>query len=399
MVKFDRSSRRMSTSPLQALLYLVSKVSRHPIEVIVSVFVLVTLAYFVLLRAIANSTLFSSLSDVASLSVISTHAGHSSLPIFEYSPEHVWRSLRDSIESPDQVPDMGFADWLIVVDEHGGPTTLQQERREFLLPAITKALQAESHGRCEWPVTRFTDANDTVGDVVVCFEPKSYDASNTRHMLHPKTLQRVLAHAMQTLPANTDSDLVERWKRGDILLQSLTPTSHGPKALAGEGISFQWIASFVISALRRAWTLVHRSDTIDFTVLLAAYIMMHGSLVHLYVSMSHFPRRFWLGTCILLSSCFACLVALVTADALQLPINPIVLSEGLPFLVITIGFEKPYLLTKAFFAHATPTSRPEQDESTLKGSPEDDFVVHSLSVYMRSKNLAFSLHHSHQYMM
>ena len=374
MVKFDRSSRRLLTSPLQALLYLVSKVSRHPIEVIVSVFVLVTLAYFVLLRAIANSTLFSSLSDVASLSVISTHAGHSSLPIFEYSPEHVWRSLRDSIESPDQVPDMGFADWLIVVDEHNGPATLQQERRESLLPAITKALQAESHGRCAWPVTRFTDANDTVGDVVVCFEPKSYDASNTRHILSPKTLQRVLAHAMQTLPANTNSDLVERWKRGDILLQSLTPTSHGPKALAGEGISFQWIASFVTSALRRAWTLVHRSDTIDFTVLLAAYIMMHGSLVHLYVSMRHFPRRFWLGTCILLSSCFACLVALVTADALQLPINPIVLSEGLPFLVITIGFEKPYLLTKAFFAHATPTSRPDQDTSTLKGSPEDDFV-------------------------
>ena len=54
MVKFDRSSRRLSTSPLQALLYLVSKVSRHPIEVIVSVFVLVTLAYFVLLRAIAT---------------------------------------------------------------------------------------------------------------------------------------------------------------------------------------------------------------------------------------------------------------------------------------------------------------------------------------------------------
>ena len=374
MVKFDRSSRRLLTSPLQALLYLVSKVSRHPIEVIVSVFVLVTLAYFVLLRAIANSTLFSSLSDVASLSVISTHVGHSSLPIFEYSPEHVWRSLRDSIESPDQVPDMGFADWLIVVDEHNGPATLQQERRESLLPAITKALQAESHGRCAWPVTRFTDANDTVGDVVVCFEPKSYDASNTRHILSPKTLQRVLAHAMQTLPANTNSDLVERWKRGDILLQSLTPTSHGPKALAGEGISFQWIASFVISALRRAWTLVHRSDTIDFTVLLAAYIMMHGSLVHLYVSMRHFPRRFWLGTCILLSSCFACLVALVTADALQLPINPIVLSEGLPFLVITIGFEKPYLLTKAFFAHATPTLRPDQDTSTLKGSPEDDFV-------------------------
>lgn len=374
MVKFDRSSRRLLTSPLQAFLYLVSKVSRHPIEVIVSVFVLVTLAYFVLLRAIANSTLFSSLSDVASLSVLSTHAGHSSLPIFEYSPEHVWRSLRDSIESPDQVPDMGFADWLIVVDEHNGPATLQQERRESLLPAITKALQAESHGRCAWPVTRFTDANDTVGDVVVCFEPKSYDASNTRHILSPKTLQRVLAHAMQTLPANTNSDLVERWKRGDILLQSLTPTSHGPKALAGEGISFQWIASFVTSALRRAWTLVHRSDTIDFTVLLAAYIMMHGSLVHLYVSMRHFPRRFWLGTCILLSSCFACLVALVTADALQLPISPIVLSEGLPFLVITIGFEKPYLLTKAFFAHATPTFRPDQDASTLKGSPEDDFV-------------------------
>ena len=377
MGKVEHSRGRRVPSPLCFLLDAVSKVSQHPIEVIVMVFVFMTLAYFALVHAITNSTLFSSLSDVASLSIVSMRAGHSTLPIFEKSSEDGWHSLQEHMSgSPDRIPDMGFADWLIVIDESSETSDLQAQRRDYLLPAITKALQEESQGRCEWPVSRFTDTNQTVGDVVICFDPQSsYDTSHMRHLLDTKTLQRVLAHAMQTIPPDMDPTLVSRWKRGDVWLQPLTPTSHGPEAFMKESVSLEWLISLVGSAFWRAWIVIHQADPIDFTFLLAAYIMMHGSFVHLYVSMSHFPKRFWLGTCVLLSSSFAFLLALVSANMLSLPVDPVILSEGLPFLVITVGFEKPYLLTKAFFSQSAPETKTHTDMAPhSRGTPEDDFV-------------------------
>lgn len=60
----------------------------------------------------------------------------------------------------------------------------------------------------------------------------------------------------------------------------------------------------------------------------------------------------------LFSSTFAFLFAAITTHRLGVPINMRLLSEGLPFLVITIGFEKPIILTKAVLTasiHAKPT--------------------------------------------
>ena len=60
----------------------------------------------------------------------------------------------------------------------------------------------------------------------------------------------------------------------------------------------------------------------------------------------------------LFSSTFAFLFAAITTYRLGVPLNMRLLSEGLPFLVITIGFEKPIILTKAVLTasiHAKPT--------------------------------------------
>lgn len=54
---------------------------------------------------------------------------------------------------------------------------------------------------------------------------------------------------------------------------------------------------------------------------------------------------------ILISSIFAFIVALPIANLFNIPLDPIGLSEALPFLVITVGFDKPLRLARAVVAH------------------------------------------------
>lgn len=75
--------------------------------------------------------------------------------------------------------------------------------------------------------------------------------------------------------------------------------------------------------------------------------------------------KFWLGATVLSSSIFAFLLALATVDYLGVPINLVLLSEGLPFLVVTVGFEKPFMLTKAVLQGTSSSIvRPTKDNVT-----------------------------------
>jgi hydroxymethylglutaryl-CoA reductase (NADPH) len=61
--------------------------------------------------------------------------------------------------------------------------------------------------------------------------------------------------------------------------------------------------------------------------------------------------RFETASATLISSTFGFLFALLAAFLLAVPVDPICLSEALPFLVITIGFDKPFLLARAVFTN------------------------------------------------
>lgn len=74
---------------------------------------------------------------------------------------------------------------------------------------------------------------------------------------------------------------------------------------------------------------------------------MHLTFLSLFLSMRRLGSNFWLATTVLFSSTFAFLFASITTHKLGVPINMVLLSEGLPFLVVTIGFEKPIILTRA----------------------------------------------------
>ena len=100
------------------------------------------------------------------------------------------------------------------------------------------------------------------------------------------------------------------------------------------------------------------------------YLAMHLTFVSLFVSMRRMGSNFWLATSVLISSAFAFLFGLIVTTKLGVAINLVLLSEGLPFLVVTIGFEKPIILTKAVLS-ASLSSRRQGAPSGSKGSGTD----------------------------
>jgi hydroxymethylglutaryl-CoA reductase (NADPH) len=68
--------------------------------------------------------------------------------------------------------------------------------------------------------------------------------------------------------------------------------------------------------------------------------------------------NFWLAATVLLSGSFAFLFGLLVTTKLGVPINLLLLSEGLPFLVVTIGFEKPIMFTRAVLNASVDNRRP-----------------------------------------
>src|SRR5271167_1661418 len=95
------------------------------------------------------------------------------------------------------------------------------------------------------------------------------------------------------------------------------------------------------------------------------YLTMHFTFVSLFLNMRTMGSKFWLGATVLISSTFSFLLALATVDYLGVPINMVLMSEGLPFLVVTVGFEKPFMLTKAVLQGKTSSvTRSTKDNVT-----------------------------------
>ncbi|KAJ3119750.1 3-hydroxy-3-methylglutaryl-coenzyme A (HMG-CoA) reductase isozyme [Nowakowskiella sp. JEL0407] len=99
-----------------------------------------------------------------------------------------------------------------------------------------------------------------------------------------------------------------------------------------------------------AWKLkefFETSSTLDMTLIAISFILMHTTVFTLFKNMRSVGSKFSLGFAVLINGTFALLATLVVARILGITLNLIQMSESIPFLVVTIGFEKPFLLTKA----------------------------------------------------
>ncbi|KAI9845559.1 MAG: 3-hydroxy-3-methylglutaryl-coenzyme A (HMG-CoA) reductase isozyme [Sclerophora amabilis] len=114
----------------------------------------------------------------------------------------------------------------------------------------------------------------------------------------------------------------------------------------------RWISS--------AWTdflhVLKNAESLDIIIMVLGYLSMHLTFISLFRSMRRMGSKYWLASTVLLSSVFAFLFGLTVTVKMGVPLNMVLLSEGLPFLVVIIGFEKPIILTKAVLS-ASLTSR------------------------------------------
>jgi len=109
-----------------------------------------------------------------------------------------------------------------------------------------------------------------------------------------------------------------------------------------------------------------KADSLDILLVLLGYILMHITFGRLFLSSRSLGSNFWLMTAILSSSVTAFLLALPLAMYLDIPLDPVCLVEALPFLVCTVGFDKPLRLARAVFTHPHVT-RPAVQEGKWRG--------------------------------
>ncbi|KAF1982590.1 3-hydroxy-3-methylglutaryl-coenzyme A reductase [Aulographum hederae CBS 113979] len=126
-----------------------------------------------------------------------------------------------------------------------------------------------------------------------------------------------------------------------------------------------------------AWSafldLLKNAESLDIVIMVLGYLSMHLTFVSLFLSMRRLGSNFWLATTVMFSSVFAFLFGLSATSRLGVPINMVLLSEGLPFLVVTIGFEKPIILTKAVLSASLDSRRQEVREGNGDAKP---FTIH-----------------------
>ena len=408
------SSIGISAQPLSLPKVMLSRLARaasqNPIEVIVTIFIIVTLAYFQLLHAVTHSNFFEPISIEATTLASSSSSGlfkwagagsskkadvPSSTPstLFTTDPDTVYvrkagaANLWQPISQLSVKNNAEDAASLISSSAHTfflEPVLLTSARESFMasqiqesiLPELTDHLVTNLVGSDD--IATFVKDSDSQHSAYV-FGKAFLDSSDNNDqafsrndfltkLVDPSLLSKSLAKATHSVPRPASvakapaAELDELYD--NLRIVPLVPDGefdpYAPNNLKAKrgAISnheeiqrIRWMAYAVKALVIRFWALLKKADSADIFVMLSAYILMHGTFVNLFLSMRKFGSNFWLGASVLMSSTFAFLLAITFASLLGVTVDPICLSEALPFLVILVGFEKPYLLTRAIFTH------------------------------------------------
>ncbi|XHG06645.1 3-hydroxy-3-methylglutaryl-coenzyme A (HMG-CoA) reductase isozyme [Aspergillus wentii] len=189
------------------------------------------------------------------------------------------------------------------------------------------------------------------------FSPFSHDSYLAFTVPFEQTPQ--FLKSVQEIPeSSVEEDAVEqkRW---------IMKAARGPAYGSGSAIKL-----WVVDAWSSFVDLIKHAETIDIVIMTLGYASMHLSFVSLFFSMRRLGSNFWLAATVLLSGMFAFLFGLLVTTKLGVPINVLLLSEGLPFLVVTIGFEKPIILTRAVLNEAVGSKRQGGAGKSASTSPK-----------------------------
>ncbi|BGP19514.1 hypothetical protein JCM10213_006334 [Rhodosporidiobolus nylandii] len=345
-----------SFSSLRAPLIRLAKLgSSYPIELIVTVFCAATLAYFQLIKVVRNSDFLLYDDDVVpSPNTLNRH------PSIAFSPSTgLWSPVSPSEPAADEAVELWLRQVIVEV-----PNAMAVARKN----EVRELLDANA----ELAFDGIEDCYEVNGE---CFKLQTQPALNlTVKSFAFKSLvgpTQFLTN-FSSLPLETETVALEKVRRNGgrkrytsffnrgrddfVVEDSAEPNEDRRKEME----SVQWMIFAAKAFVLRFWGLAKKADSADIFVMLIAYVLMHSTFVSLYLNMRRLSTSlrpnsgslgFWLATLALCSSCVGFMFALLTAWYLEISVNPVLLGEALPFLVITVGFEKPFVLTRAVFSN------------------------------------------------
>ncbi|KAG8853696.1 3-hydroxy-3-methylglutaryl-coenzyme A (HMG-CoA) reductase isozyme [Serendipita sp. 411] len=278
------------------------RVSVYPIETIVAYFVLTTLAYFHILSAIKHSHFFTPIHSPTN-PVLAT-----------YTPSKQWSLAASTKVQP----------------------TAEIVQLQLSIPGQYPVLQAQ--------IIDDVLENRSNKYSSVCYRYNNSCLSSVRPEAYSFAFDptaggaRTFVHGLSAASLSEEHDGTQF----EVVRQSQS---------IADMRSGKWVAYAGRALVLRFWSLAKNADSADIIVVLLGYLFMHLTFFKLFVSLRKLGSNFWLAFCVLISGSFAFILALPLANYLEIPVDPVALSEALPFLVITVGFDKPLQLARAVFHH------------------------------------------------
>ncbi|KAG8933219.1 3-hydroxy-3-methylglutaryl-coenzyme A (HMG-CoA) reductase isozyme [Tulasnella sp. 418] len=314
-------------------------VSAKPIETIVATFCLTTYAYFLVLQAVKHSSFLSPSSPYSDVQ-----------PAFAIKEPHgPWRNVGEQTWiSPSVDTDVARVDLQQVVFSldapHKGPG-IGRNSRSHVSPVsydLSSAVVHDALANFSHHITSMPSYQS------LCYNPSSSECfASTPMPLSPTQFT--------TWTLLFSSPNVEKWS------SALAGTSYVSKEVKfnverleqriDQMQSGKWVAYAFRTIVFRFYDLAKQTHSADIFVVLVGYLIMHATFVNLFLKARKFGSNFWLAFTILISSVFGFVISLPISFLLKLPLDPIGLSEALPFFVITIGFDKPLRLARAVLSH------------------------------------------------
>ncbi|KAK4515339.1 pre-60S factor rei1 [Mucor velutinosus] len=344
--------------------------SRNPIEMIAGILILSSFSYFYLFNLARTSDIFSG--TVTRLYPTFVYADKNTLDGFQQLSRNDV-SLDSTIEAVKiQLRQISIVDQeKNVIDRNTLATILRFQN------TIDHTLLDDHVGQFGYSALCFKDAqgecfSQSLTDI---FDMDTIDSDDLRRSInqHPKLAASIFGEL--DLNASTASSILlsfafnastdYRQQLSYAWEQKVSTLSSGDLvSLSNTGNQedvFTW--AFIISRniVYRIKELIDMADNIDIIVILGGYVMMLTTFVSLYMNMRSMGSRYSLATAVVVNGFFSFMFALLTVNALGVDVYPVVLAEAIPFLAVTIGFERHFKLTKRVFEFSKETPLTKQE--------------------------------------
>ncbi|KAI0777190.1 3-hydroxy-3-methylglutaryl-coenzyme A reductase [Trametes elegans] len=322
-----------------------------PIETIVTVFVLTTLAYFHILSGIKHSSFFETPQPPALRPAYARLTDGEWVAVTQHDWTEAWKHTGDHIEA------LELQQLVFTLDEkaHSAASLDASAVAQHLVSELPSLTGKAYPSLCHYPGLNLSS--------VACFTSVSEPGPSTVLTLSFK-------------PGSRDDWIGALKSAGTIVVDGVKYEVDAGKRQEsiGEMKSSKWVAYALSALVLRFWELAKKADSLDILVVLTGYILMHVTFLRLFLSSRALGSNFWLSTGIFSSAIISFMLTLPLCRTLDIPLDPIALTEALPFLVCTVGFDKPLRLARAVMAH--PHMFKPQDDGRMK--PAGDVILEAL---------------------